>query len=162
MGHLRFLIGITLVSAVGFAGPGDHQDLKKQVQVGSTRPVAQTEQTELLVEVPEDIKTLNDLRKWLKRFSEKEVLLKMGATWCRPCAELHPEIEALAHKKQGSLKVVTLDIDNNPALANALAPGSKVPALIRIKNDGVSAPEAPLVGFMKGRSSPISNWLKTQ
>lgn len=162
MGHLRFLIGMIFLSAVGFAGPGDHQDLKNQVKAGGSRPIAQAEQAELLIEVPEDIKTLEELRKWLKRFPEKDVILKMGASWCRPCAELHPEIEALAHKKQGSLKVVTLDIDNNPALANALAPGSKVPALIRIKNDGVSAPEAPLVGYMKGRSSPISNWLKSQ
>ncbi|NBV50307.1 hypothetical protein EBR78_03675 [bacterium] len=162
MNHLRFLISITFLSVVGFAGPGDHQDLKNRAKVGGSRPEAQTEQAALLVEVPEDIKTLDELRKWLKRFSEKEVILKMGASWCRPCAELHPEMEALAHKKQGSLKVVTLDIDNNPALANALAPGSKVPALIRIKNDGVSAPEAPLVGYMKGRSSPISNWLKSQ
>lgn len=159
--HLRFWVGIVFLSANGFAGPKEHLD-KFNSAKDSARPVAQAEQAELLIEVPEDIKTIEDLRKWLKRFVEKDVIVKMGASWCRPCAELHPEMEALAHKKQGNLKVVTLDIDNNPALANALAPGSKVPALIRIKNDGVSAPEAPLVGFMKGRSSPISNWLKSQ
>ncbi|WP_446653942.1 thioredoxin family protein [Blastomonas sp.] len=44
------------------------------------------------------------------------VLIDFWAPWCGPCRALLPTIEALAPIYADSLKVVTINIDENPAL----------------------------------------------
>ena len=46
--------------------------------------------------------------------SETPVVLDFWAEWCRPCRQLTPIIEQLAEKYQGRIKVVKLNIDDNP------------------------------------------------
>ena len=46
--------------------------------------------------------------------SETPVVLDFWAEWCAPCRQLTPIIEQLAEKYQGRIKVVKMNIDDNP------------------------------------------------
>lgn len=52
--------------------------------------------------------------------SKLPVLVDCWATWCGPCKMLTPELEALAAEQAGRLKVVKLDVDENPGLSQLL------------------------------------------
>lgn len=45
------------------------------------------------------------------------VLVDFHATWCPPCTRLSPEIEALAAERGDRLRVVKIDVDQEPRLA---------------------------------------------
>jgi thioredoxin 1 len=45
------------------------------------------------------------------------VLVDFTATWCGPCKMLDPIIGQLAQEWAGKVKVVKLDVDDNPELA---------------------------------------------
>jgi thioredoxin 1 len=47
------------------------------------------------------------------------VMVDFYATWCGPCKQLAPIVEALAKDYTGKLKVVKLDIDEAPAVASS-------------------------------------------
>lgn len=61
--------------------------------------------------------------------SELPVLVDLYADWCQPCKQIAPLVEALADKHQGKLRVVKLDIERNPMIAQALRIQS-VPTLL--------------------------------
>lgn len=46
--------------------------------------------------------------------SDVPVLVDFWATWCGPCKALAPHVESLATDYDGRVKVVKMDIDNNP------------------------------------------------
>ncbi len=48
--------------------------------------------------------------------SKIPVLLDFYATWCPPCQSLSPHIEAVAKQFKGKVKVVKIDVDQNPVL----------------------------------------------
>jgi thioredoxin 1 len=76
------------------------------------------------------------------------VLVDFSAVWCGPCKMLEPIVEELAQEWGGSVKVVHLDVDNNPNIAmNYQVMG--VPTLMLFK--GGEAMER-LTGYMpKGK-----------
>lgn len=48
--------------------------------------------------------------------SSTPVLVEFGATWCPPCRMIEPVLEAIAAERAGALRVVTVDVDDNPTL----------------------------------------------
>lgn len=46
--------------------------------------------------------------------SDLPVLVDFYATWCGPCQQLAPHVDALAAEQAGKLKVLKMNIDENP------------------------------------------------
>ena len=46
--------------------------------------------------------------------AEMPVVVDFWAEWCGPCKQVAPFLDDLAKEKDGVLKVVKVDIDNNP------------------------------------------------
>src|ERR1700677_2806479 len=52
--------------------------------------------------------------------SELPVLLEFTADWCQPCKVIAPEVEAFAREVAGKAKVIKIDIDKAPVIAQQL------------------------------------------
>jgi thioredoxin 1 len=63
--------------------------------------------------------------------SELPVLIDLYADWCQPCKQLAPVVESVARKLEGKLKVVKIDIDRSPMIAQSFRVQS-IPMLVVI------------------------------
>ncbi len=52
--------------------------------------------------------------------SEVPVLIEFTADWCQPCKAIAPEVEAFAREVGNKAKVVKIDIDRSPVIAQQL------------------------------------------
>jgi thioredoxin len=52
--------------------------------------------------------------------SELPVLLEFTADWCQPCKAIAPEVDSFAREMAGKAKVVKVDIDKSPVIAQQL------------------------------------------
>jgi thioredoxin 1/putative thioredoxin len=52
--------------------------------------------------------------------SELPVLMQFTADWCQPCKAIAPEVEAFAQEMEGKAKVVRIDVDKTPVIAQQL------------------------------------------
>lgn len=48
--------------------------------------------------------------------SELPVVVEFTAPWCRPCRTIEPLLEELARDHDGRLRLVALDVDENPVV----------------------------------------------
>lgn len=61
--------------------------------------------------------------------SELPVLIDLWAEWCGPCKQLSPRVEEVAREFDGRLKVVKINVDQNPQIAQAFRAES-IPMLV--------------------------------
>lgn len=64
--------------------------------------------------------------------NEDAVLVDFFATWCGPCKMLTPVLESVANKLDGKVKIVKVDVDESPDLAQRFGIMS-VPTMILFK-----------------------------
>jgi len=67
------------------------------------------------------------------RQSKLPVLLDLWAPWCAPCRMIAPALESIAREMAGRLRVVKLNVDENPGTANQLGVQG-IPTLVVFKD----------------------------
>jgi thioredoxin 1 len=53
--------------------------------------------------------------------SSEPVLVDFFAEWCGPCKAMAPALEQVATEMKGKVKVVTVDVDQNPGITQKYA-----------------------------------------
>ena len=74
----------------------------------------------------------------------KPMIVDFSATWCPPCRQLKPIFEKLAEDFRGRITFVTIDVDENPELAQAYGV-QNIPMMIFLNKDGQI--QNTIVGF---------------
>jgi thioredoxin 1 len=87
--------------------------------------------------------------------SKEPVLVDFWAEWCGPCRMVAPVLEEVSAELQGKLKVVKLNVDENPQTASKYGIMS-IPTLMIFKNGELAsrqigaAAKAKLVQWITG------------
>jgi thioredoxin 1 len=70
--------------------------------------------------------------------STEPVLVDFFAEWCGPCKAMAPALEQVAQEMRGKVKVVKLDVDQNPTVTGKYGIRA-MPTLMLFKNGQVAA-----------------------
>lgn len=79
--------------------------------------------------------TITD-KTFMSETNEGLVLIDFFGTWCAPCRMLLPVLEQIEETLAEKIKIVKIDVDENPAIARSLGILA-VPTLILKKNNDV-------------------------
>ena len=74
--------------------------------------------------------------------SEKPVIVDFWAEWCGPCHAVAPVLDRIVDERNGDLKLVKVNIDEQPALSHRYGVQS-IPTMILFKN---GEPAAAAIG----------------
>ena len=89
--------------------------------------------------------------------SSEPVVVDFWAEWCGPCKAIGPSLEEIATEMHGKVKIVKMNVDENPGVPGSLGIRS-IPTLILFK-DGKAASQkvgaAPKGDLVKWISSAI-------
>ncbi len=86
--------------------------------------------------------------------SDLPVVVDFWAPWCGPCKQIGPALEEISEEMGGKVKVVKIDVDENPSAAAALGVRG-IPALFVFKDGEVvsnktgAAPKASLQSWIE-------------
>src|SRR5437763_3809078 len=91
---------------------------------------------------------------------EVPVIVDFWAPWCGPCKQLGPMLERLVTEAKGAVRLVKVNIDENPEIAQQLRIQS-IPTVYAFKRgqpvDGFmgAVPESQLRQFIEGLAGPV-------
>ena len=86
--------------------------------------------------------------------NDKPVLVDFWAEWCGPCKAIAPSLEELSEEMSNKLKVVKINVDENPSTSQAYSIRS-IPALMIFK-DGEKISEK--MGALP--KTALESWIK--
>ena len=115
--------------------------------------------------VVEDVTTADFKAKVMDASAEQPVLVDFWAPWCEPCKQLAPLLEKVVQSAEGKVKLVKMNIDDNPEIPGQLGVKS-IPAVIAFQRgqpvDGFmgAVPESQIKGFIERLVGPIGSVVK--
>ena len=77
----------------------------------------------------------------------------LNAVWCGPCRMLGPVVDELADEYDGKVDFYSVDVDENPVIAQQFGVSS-IPALVILKN---GKPVASSIGFKP--KAQLKDWI---
>lgn len=88
--------------------------------------------------------------------SSEPVLVDFHAAWCGPCKAMAPALEQVADEMKGTVKVVKIDVDQNPVITQKMKI-SAMPTLIMFKGGKeVNRNVGALI-----QKTKLESWVKT-
>ena len=91
--------------------------------------------------------------------SKEPVLVDFWAEWCGPCRAIAPVLEELSSELEGKVKIVKLNVDENPSTTVKYGVRS-IPTMILFKNGeaadmkiGAGTPKAGLSKWLEGHAA---------
>ncbi len=124
--------------------------------------------TEATIDVIKDGSDMGFMADVIEASKETPVIVDFWAPWCGPCKQLMPALERVVKAENGKVKMVKINIDQNPGVAGQLGVQS-IPAVFAFKDgqpvDGFMGgqPESELkkfVGRLTGASDPAAEALE--
>ena len=92
--------------------------------------------------------------------AQQPVLVDFWAEWCAPCRMVGPAVEAVAAAYKGRVKVGKLNVDENPAVANAFGIRS-IPTLLVLHGGKVvdqqigAVPQSHIAAMVEGQLEAV-------
>jgi len=118
--------------------------------------------SEATIDVIKDSSDMGFMADVIETSKDTPVVVDFWAPWCGPCKQLMPVLERVVKDAKGAVKMVKVNIDENPGVAGQLGVRS-IPAVFAFKDgkpvDGFQGgqPESELkkfVGRLTGESDP--------
>lgn len=88
--------------------------------------------------------------------SSEPVLVDFFAEWCGPCKAMAPALDAVANELKGKVKVVKVDVDQNPSVTMNYGVQA-MPTLLLFKNGKVAAQHTGAIVQKK----KLEDWLNS-